>query len=674
MFRSANDRPTGFDHRLLSIMAVSFAVAVFLIAWFSIRESRSDSFLLLREQGAAFTEALAQASQNAITAEAFYDNLVQARYSDLVTSLVNWNISRISEHQLASFALNHDVLGVYVYDADSTLDMGVVARGPYEPLPDFVVDEVAGLLADPESNYVLLLEEGETQGEAVHYYLELTDRQDIVIVLAIDAQYYSRAVTETGIGFLAQNMAREQGVEYIIYQATDGIIFASRKPGELLAIESDPFLKDALESDSIVSRELDFQGENVLELVRPFSTDMYPYGLFRVGLSLNGYYSVSRGFDQQIIIVSGTLFVLLLVVLLYLNMRRKRQALSRKYSDIKSLTDRIFTQMDTGVAAIDDDGTIRMANRAFEDAFAVTGITGRQWSQTMNDHAGLLSEFVDRTARADEKEISFSVAGERRTILIARSKLTDESGLQGAVVMVVYDITRLKEYERSSARRERLSEMGNLAAGVAHEIRNPLNTIAIAAQRLAGEFVPQEHVEHYQQITGQIRSETSRLNDIITRFLALAREGNKQRIAVDVDRLLAEIGQLLRIEGDRQGIEVTVSCERGLIVNADSDGFKQVFLNLFNNSKEALDGKAGTFAIEANRTDNEVKILVTDSGPGIPTEAREKVFAPYHTTKTGGTGLGLPTVQRIVSGFGGDIELDSKHDGGTRFVITLPAA
>ncbi len=673
MFNSANGRPTGFDHRLLSVVAISLAIAVFLITWFSISESRSDSFELLREQGVAFTEALAQASENAIAAEAFYDNLVQARYSDLVASLVNWNIGSLSEQELVSFALTHDLAGLYLYGVDSTLVAGVVARGPYEPLPDFVAEEVAILLADPESNYVLLLEGGATQGETVHYYLELTSRLDQVVVLAIDAQYYVRAIRETGIGYLAQNMAREQGVEYIIYQATDGIIFASRKPGELLAIESDPFLNAALESDSIVGRELDFQGENVLELVRPFSTDMYPYGLFRVGMSLKGYYSVSRGFDQQIIIVSGTLFVLLLVVLLYLNGRRKRQVLSRQYSDIKSLTDRIFTQMDTGVAAIDDDGTIRLANRAFESAFAVKNVTGQQWSRAMTDHADLLTEFVDKTARADEEEISFTVDKERRTVLVARSKLVDESGLQGAVVMVVYDITRLKEYERASARRERLSEMGNLAAGVAHEIRNPLNTIAIAAQRLAGEFVPSDNNEQYQQITGQIRSETSRLNEIITRFLALAREGNKQRVAVDVDKLLAEIGQLLRIEGDRQGMEIAVNCEPGLTVNADSDGFKQVFLNLFNNSKEALDGQAGTFTIEASRTDSEVKILVTDSGPGIPPEAHEKVFAPYHTTKTGGTGLGLPTVQRIVSGFDGDIELDSKFDGGTRFVITLPA-
>jgi len=119
------------------------------------------------------------------------------------------------------------------------------------------------------------------------------------------------------------------------------------------------------------------------------------------------------------------------------------------------------------------------------------------------------------------------------------------------------------EYERQAQRRERLSEMGNLAAGVAHEIRNPLNTISIAAQRLAREFKPTANQDQYTAFTGQIRTETGRLNDIITRFLALARDDRRVRAVVEFDNLLYEIGSLLKIEGDGLGIVVTVSSQPG---------------------------------------------------------------------------------------------------------------
>jgi signal transduction histidine kinase len=230
------------------------------------------------------------------------------------------------------------------------------------------------------------------------------------------------------------------------------------------------------------------------------------------------------------------------------------------------------------------------------------------------------------------------------------------------------------EYERQAQRRERLSEMGSLAAGVAHEIRNPLNTISIAAQRLAREFEPTANREQYAAFTGQIRTETGRLNDIITRFLALARDDRRQRAAVELDTLLKEVEALLKIEGDRLGITVTVMSQPGLVVEGDADRLKELFLNLFANTKEALAGRAGEFRVQAERSGGEIEISVSDNGPGIPAEIRDKVFAPYYTSKEAGTGLGLATVETIVSDFGGEIRLDDAFTSGARFVITFPGA
>jgi len=544
------------DHRFLTFLAIFLVVVVFLMTWYSIRESRSDSFQLLAEQGRAFTESLAQASQNAITSETFYDHLVRLRYSDLVVTLMDMDINELSDQDWASFALTHDLLGAYEYDTSGQLTGGATVRGGRLRPPVYVEAEVDSLFAEPEMRFVLLLDEGEAPGQMVHYYLELTSQLDRVVVLAADALYYTDALATTGISQLAQAMAREPGVEYIVYQTAEGVVFASRRVDDLSSIENDPFLTRALDADSIVERIYERQGNRILELVRPFSTAQSRFGLFRVGLSLERYYAVSRGFDQQMIILSAVLVVLLLMALAYLRGRRKRHEMKEKY-------------------------------------------------------------------------------------------------------------------ERQALRRERLSEMGNLAAGVAHEIRNPLNTISIAAQRLAKEFTPESGREQYDSFTTQIRTETKRLNEIITRFLALARDDQKQRAAIRLDQLLAEVGELLRVEGDRIGISVSFEADSDIVIKADPDRLKEVFRNLFNNTKEALAGRPGRFVVVARREGERIMITVTDDGPGIPGRLHDRIFAPYYTSKEAGTGLGLTTVQRIISDLGGDVHLDEQYDQGARFVITI---
>ena len=547
----------GYDQRYLTVLTVILAVGVFFLTWYTIRESRADSFGLLVEQGRAFTESLAEASQNAITSESFYDHLARQRYSDLVSTLMDMDIAKLRRQDWSSFALTHDLRGVYLYAPDSGIVAGATVRGARIKPPEHVQNEVDSLFADPEMRFVLLLDQGDTPDEMVHYYLELTGQLDRVVVLSCDAVAFSQALRETGISRLARRMAREPGVEYVVFQTASGVVFSSRQADSLSAFATDSFLTGALGADSVVQRIYDYNGTKVLELVRPFAASEYQPGLFRVGLSLDRFYSVSRGFDQQLIILSGVLVVLLLIAVAYFRGRRKRLDL-------------------------------------------------------------------------------------------------------------------IADFERQAQRRERLSEMGNLAAGVAHEIRNPLNTISIAAQRLAREFEPNSNRAQFDAFTSQIRTETGRLNDIITRFLALARDDRRQRTIVSLDQLLGEVGELLKIEGDPLGIAVSVSACPSIRFEADPDRFKELFQNLFRNAREALDGRPGKFSIGAERTGDKIRITVTDDGPGIPLEIRDKIFAPYYTSKDGGTGLGLATAQRIVADFGGDISLDAEYTSGARFVIVFP--
>lgn len=662
-----------FEQRYLIGIVLVVAVVVFVLTWVGIRESRADSFRLLVRQGTAFTVALAEAAENAIAAETFYDRLVQRRYSDLVATLVGTGQpDRLTNERLTDFAQTYELYGVYAYTLDSLHQIRQTSAGGRSGPPVFVEQEIRDLAAQPDLRFVQLLDQDEQTGDVVQYYLQMSDNLRYVYVIAADARAYDEALEETGIGFLSQRMAREEGVEYIIYQVTDGIVFASRKPGPLLAIESDPFLTSALAGDTTVSRIFAFQGQDVLELVHPFATEEYPQGLFRVGISLRGFYQVARSFDVQMIVIAAVLFGLVVAVTLYLNSRRKRRELSREYQQIKSLTDTIFERMQTGVAVVDATGSIRLANEAFERSLNVQGIVGRQWNAAITVPGLELDAMLSGPQSSGEREVSIPAGKELRSLLVAWSRVTFEDPDSSALVIVAYDITRMRQFEQEAARRERLSEMGNLAAGVAHEIRNPLNTISIAAQRLAGEFTPSENADEYLRFTQSIRGETKRLNDIITRFLALAKEMPGQRRNINLRRAVEDSLALITVEAQKLGIQVESSIEDSLTIDASPDAIREMLLNLYNNTKEALNGKPGRIAVTGELIENRIILTFADSGPGVPVELREKVFTPYFTTKEAGTGLGLPTVHRIAADLGGSVRVEESRLGGAAFIITIP--
>lgn len=662
----------GLDQRLVVGTVIALAIVVLVITWVGIAEKRSDSMTLLVMQGKSFTEALAQAADNAIASENVYDFLVHQRYGEIVTEVASIPQNQIDDQVLARVALDHQLHGVYVFDSLGQPVAGGIVRGPRTSPPDFVLQEMQNLVENPEAKFLLLLDPGQTPSEAIHYYLELTNDLDRIILVVADALYYVNALQQTQIGYLAQKMSREPGVEYIVYQSTDGIVFSSRRISELLSIDADPFLTRALDADTIVQRIITVDRRNVMELVRPFSTPDYQFGLLRIGLSLEGYYAVSGAFDRQMIALAVVLFALVVAVVLYLNSRRKRHEIDQRYRHIKSITDKIFEEMRTGVAVVNEKGHLTLANEAFERIFNISAGVGRPWD-TLITHPDLAFENLVSNRFGNEIEVDLTAGKETRTILVAVSHLGERGGGPSGNVIVVYDITRLKEFEQRSARKERLSELGDLAAGVAHEIRNPLNTISIAAQRLAAEFKPTENESGYQTFTSQIREETRRLNTIITRFLALARDEQRHDTRIELENFVAGVVSLLKIEAEQVGIDLNYQCEAGLSVKADEDALKQIFTNLFANAREAFKGDHGRIDITCTRNNDKAEIRFTDSGPGVDSQISNKIFTPYFTTKESGTGLGLPTVHRIVTAMGGEITCEPSRQGAV-FVILLPVS
>jgi PAS domain S-box-containing protein len=231
-----------------------------------------------------------------------------------------------------------------------------------------------------------------------------------------------------------------------------------------------------------------------------------------------------------------------------------------------------------------------------------------------------------------------------------------DGSVMGAIA-VAQNITAARKLEEMAESRRRLSEMGALAASMAHEIRNPLNAIGITIQRMNNEIVPVQNEDEYRKFIDGLRQEITRLNSIIEKFLAVARSVRPEMTSISTDDLI------------KRTVELFSSQAESLNININYKGQKDFLVNVIKNSVEAV-GKDGNIDISVDEKDGKVKISIFDDGPGI--EDTASVLKPFHTTKKDGTGLGLSTSSKILADHGGELVVESSPGRGCRVDFIIP--
>ncbi len=333
----------------------------------------------------------------------------------------------------------------------------------------------------------------------------------------------------------------------------------------------------------------------------------------------------------------------------------------------------------SAIIAIDLNEKVIIFNQAAEDIMGIPAddVLGQPFTELLGKKTGTQDSILLNTLRTGkpythiEANIDTPI-GVINVMAYTTLVIDSESNVIGSILSI-RDITSQKQLEEKVIKAEKFSVIGELAAGIAHEVRNPLTSVKGFLQLLDKKFCSDNQIHRYIDI---MLNEIQRINHIISEFLLLARPAVPIKRPINIHEVLNEI--LLLSEGELllRNIEFEQKYESECpVITADAEQIKQVFLNLVTNAIAAMPERGRlTVSSVYDKTEGVIRLFFTDTGEGIDPTRLESIFDPFFTTKEDGTGLGLTVSYRIIENHGGKIEVVSKQGEGSTFIVSLPVA
>lgn len=341
----------------------------------------------------------------------------------------------------------------------------------------------------------------------------------------------------------------------------------------------------------------------------------------------------------------------------------------------KGFLEKVFEALQEGVILLDPRGQIEFLNQAACRFFGLD--PERAMGERLSSQVrGLDCDKLIQPGKVVSRDIEVYYP-ENRFLNFYLSPIDDEqnAGETLGYVMLVRDLTRTKAEAEEILETERLNALTLLAAGVAHEIGNPLNSLDIHLQLMERKLRKLEAGERQglEEHLETARDEIGRLDSILKQFLSAVRPSTPRRERANLIAILHDSLKLLQPELESRGIAVELQLAGDLPpLEIDQGQFQQVFYNLLRNAYQALSGEDGRITLRSRSTEYEIELSIEDNGTGISPEHMGAIFEPYRTTKSSGSGLGLLIVRRIVREHGGEISIESEEGLGTKVTIHLP--
>ena len=529
-------------------------------------------------------------------------------------------------------------------------------------------------------------------------------REAQVIIRAIEAGVRADIPSSSGAGRLqklVEEVAREPEIASIAIFDHEGVPVAVSSSARPLTIPDGGnvsemvSLKILLQQQGMVTRYRQFaREERVFEVIQRFRP--YPVERLRTAQTVEAKETGRTSAHDPMIVLSlrlataetarlqdrhhNLLMAAILVILgtgalYFVFIVQNYYLVDNRLVRMQSYTENVLESMADGLLSIDRNGKIVTLNRQAAEIVGVepAAMAGRNiadflggaWEEAFSSGGG------GKVVKEKQMELRRQDRDVKTPISVSVTPLKDDAGQKQGQVLLIKDLSELRALQEKVRRSERLASLGRLAAGVAHEIRNPLSSIKGFAQYFAKRFKGYEEEEGYAIV---MVKEVDRLNRVITELLDFAGPKAPHLEAHRLEDIADHVLKLLASDLTERKIAIFRDYHENLpAAYVDRDQMSQVFINIILNSMESMKG-GGKIMLSLQRAESPdaAAIVLADTGDGIPEEDLEKIFEPFFSRKRKGTGLGLAVVHQIIEGHGGDITVESRPGEGTRFRMVLP--
>ena len=486
---------------------------------------------------------------------------------------------------------------------------------------------------------------------------------------------------------LIQEMSQGEDVAFITLLDDFGIIIGHSNPDLTGQVPKDYHkIVSALRTDKAVgwfqSRELYISGRRLSpregmgrmgRMMNPNrrSVMLLQPSVILVGLKTEVYLSSRSAQINRAVMMGGLFFVIGLGAIYLIFVLQNYRTIDKTLSDLSTYTSGIVDNMPNGLISLDGDGRPVMINRAARTMFGF----GEKSEKHLTNHpvlkalAGEFLKDLDSGQQILEREFAVS-AEDGQSIPLAVSAALVQAGAEGTegqgAIFILRDLRQIRDLEEQVRQSEKLAAVGRLAAGVAHEVRNPLSSMRGLARFLArGMDEASREAEYLKVMVGEI----DRINRVVTGLLDFARPPRPELSSVDLNDLLRHTLGLVTDDARHQGVDIIEELsENSLKALADRDQTIQAVLNVLLNGIEAMpDG--GLLKVRTYTDSGQAVISIEDTGPGVEPEDRSQLFDPFYTTKKSGTGLGLALVARIMEAHHGRVVVGGQAGRGSVFSL-----
>ena len=434
---------------------------------------------------------------------------------------------------------------------------------------------------------------------------------------------------------------------------------------------------------------IDSDNKRILQVIKPFdfedrfSSDLFGYLFLHdkyllIGINMESYYLRYNQIKQRIILNYLIIFILLILGVYMIIRVQENLVVKRTLRNMKDYTTKLLETMDSGVISVDERNIVKTFNKKSEEIFqlkrneVIGKIAGNVLPITIDNQS--IYQLGLQKKKKIESEVEIYTNSKTKKILeVNSSLLSGEKGQNAGMVILIRDISRIKDLAEEINRNKRLASLGKLSSGIAHEIRNPLSSIRGLAQFLSQSFDKEDVRRTDLNI---ILKEVDRLNQLINQMLDFSRPKKLALSHFSIQEMVTELIHLLQLGKSEKNITFKFHTNiRNQFIDADRNKLKQAMINIILNSIQAIEKKGQIIiSLDLKIIDDKemIQIMIKDDGTGVDSSDLPHIFDPFFTNKDKGYGLGLSIAYSIVEMHQGTVKIDSEKGKGTIVRIFLP--